>query len=205
MLDRAEAVLAGLDEKLTLPLFKEILGTERESRKRIRQPIRSKRPRSLPSCWTSRRRNGKRPIWTAHRALKDYRGKVVLIDFWYRGCGWCIRAMPQMKQLADDFKEEPVAISGMNSDRNEADARFVINALKLGYPTLKNQGSKHAEGIAADYSISGFPTLVLINQQGVIRNIHVGYTPTLRSRIWGLGSRSVGRRQDGRGRSTEAN
>jgi len=29
--------------------------------------------------------------------LSDYRGKVVLLDFWYRGCGWCIRAMPQNK------------------------------------------------------------------------------------------------------------
>ena len=38
------------------------------------------------------------------------RGKVVVLDFWYRGCGWCIRAMPQMKQLADDFSETPDAV-----------------------------------------------------------------------------------------------
>ena len=28
--------------------------------------------------------------------LKDYSGKVVVLDFWYRGCGWCIKAMPQV-------------------------------------------------------------------------------------------------------------
>ncbi len=48
----------------------------------------------------------KTTISTVHpRSLEDYRGKVVLLDFWYRGCGWCIRAMPQLKQLADEFPQ----------------------------------------------------------------------------------------------------
>ncbi len=29
-------------------------------------------------------------------ALKDYRGKIVVLDFWYRNCIWCVRAMPQV-------------------------------------------------------------------------------------------------------------
>ena len=36
-------------------------------------------------------------------ALADYRGKVVVLDFWYRGCGWCIKAMPQLNALAEQF------------------------------------------------------------------------------------------------------
>ena len=32
--------------------------------------------------------------------LAEYRGKVVVLDFWYRGCGWCIKAMPQLNALA---------------------------------------------------------------------------------------------------------
>jgi hypothetical protein len=30
--------------------------------------------------------------------LEQYRGKVLVLDFWYRGCGWCMRAMPQVKR-----------------------------------------------------------------------------------------------------------
>lgn len=114
-------------------------------------------------------------------ALVDYRGKVVVLDFWYRGCGWCIRAMPQMKQLTDDFKGQNVAILGINSDRDLDDARYVIDKLGLNYPTLKN-----LEGpgqINTMYKIHGWPTLVMIDKKGVVRHIHFGYSPSLRSDI----------------------
>jgi peroxiredoxin len=106
--------------------------------------------------------------------LSDLRGQVVVLDFWYRGCGWCIKAMPQMNQLADDFAGKPVAIFGMNTDRNEADAKFVIEKMALKYPTLK------AEGLPEKFGVQGFPTLILIDPQGRVHDIHVGYTPTLR-------------------------
>ncbi len=115
------------------------------------------------------------------RGLAEYRGKVLVLDFWYRGCGWCIRAMPQMKQLADDFAGQDVAIVGVNSDQNLDDARFVIDRLKLNYPTIKNGES--GDAISPKYKIHGWPTLVIIDQQGVVRHFHFGYSPTLRSEL----------------------
>jgi hypothetical protein len=50
-------------------------------------------------------------------ALSEYRGKVVVLDFWYRGCGWCIKAMPQLNALAAEFEGRPVAVLGMNTDK----------------------------------------------------------------------------------------
>lgn len=113
----------------------------------------------------------------AKHALKDYRGKVVILDFWYRGCGWCIKAMPQVKQLAADFRDRPVAVLGMNTDRKQEDAEFVIEKLGLGYPNLK------AEGIPEKYGVQGFPTLVIIDQEGKVHGLHVGYSPTLRKEV----------------------
>jgi peroxiredoxin len=109
--------------------------------------------------------------------LADLRGQVVVLDFWYRGCGWCIKAMPQMNQLAEDFAGKPVAIFGMNTDRNEADAKFVIEKMALKYPTLK------AEGQPERFGVQGFPTLIVIDQQGRVHDIHVGYSPTLREEV----------------------
>jgi peroxiredoxin len=106
--------------------------------------------------------------------LSDLRGQVVVLDFWYRGCGWCIKAMPQMNQLADDFAGKPVAIFGMNTDRKEEDAKFVIEKMALKYPTLKG------EGMPEKFGVQGFPTLIVIDQRGRVHDIHVGYTPTLR-------------------------
>src|SRR5262249_3912049 len=110
-------------------------------------------------------------------ALKDYRGKVVVMDFWYRGCGWCIRAMPQVNQLATDFRDEPVAILGMNTDEEEQDARLVVDKMQLTYPVLK------AGGLPKKYQITGFPTLVIIDQQGNVHEVEVGYSPTLRDDV----------------------
>lgn len=109
--------------------------------------------------------------------LADLRGQVVVLDFWYRGCGRCVKAMPQMNQLAADFARQPVAIFGMNTDRNEADARFVVEKMELRYPTLK------AEGLPQKFGVLGFPTLIVIDKQGIARHVHVGYSPTLRDDV----------------------
>jgi peroxiredoxin len=109
--------------------------------------------------------------------LTDLRGQVVVLDFWYRGCGWCIKAMPQINQLADDFAGKPVAIFGMNTDRNAEDAKFVIEKMGLKYPTLK------AEGLPEKFGVQGFPTLIVIDPQGKVHDVHVGYTPTLREDV----------------------
>jgi thiol-disulfide isomerase/thioredoxin len=106
--------------------------------------------------------------------LADYRGKVVVMDFWYRGCGWCMYAMPQVKQLAEDFSGKPVVVLGMNTDREEKDARLVIDTMGLKYPTI------HAQEIPKKYGVQGFPTLIIIDAEGVVRDVHVGYSPTLR-------------------------
>jgi thioredoxin-related protein len=60
---------------------------------------------------------------------------------------------------------------------HDDDARFVIEKMSLNYPTLK------AEGLPAKYSVQGFPTLVVIDQQGVVRKRHVGYSPTLKAEL----------------------
>jgi len=121
--------------------------------------------------WTSTDIDG-RPT-----ALVDYRGKVVVMDFWYRGCGWCIYAMPQVMQLATDYAGKPVVVLGMNTDQKESDARFVIDALELKYPTIK------AEQIPMKYGVQGFPTLIIVDKEGIVRDIHRGYSPTLRQDV----------------------
>src|SRR5205814_8026697 len=103
-------------------------------------------------------------------SAKSLRGKVVVMDFWYRGCGWCMYAMPQVKQLAADFKDKPVAILGMNTDDEVKDAQFVIDAMGLTYPTIK------AKGIPEKYQVQGFPTLIIVDKDGVVRDAHVGYS-----------------------------
>ena len=110
--------------------------------------------------------------------MHGYRGRVVVLDFWYRGCGWCIRAMPQMKQIADDFRDQPVVVLGMNKDQDVKDARFVADTMGLNYPTLVGAMAEPEK-----YHVQGFPTLVVVDPQGKIAEFHVGYSLNLRAEV----------------------
>ena len=85
--------------------------------------------------------------------------------------------MPQMKQVADHFKDKPVVVFGMNTDRKEEDAKFVVEKMGLNYRSLK------AAGLPEKYKVQGFPTLLIIDPKGVVRDIHVGYSPTLKKEV----------------------
>jgi thiol-disulfide isomerase/thioredoxin len=112
-------------------------------------------------------------------ALADYRGKVVVLDFWYRGCGWCIRSMPQLIDLSNRYKDKPVVLLGMNTDRKLEDAKFVVDAMNIPYPALQ------AREIAPAYKVDsfGFPTLIVLDQTGVVRMLHIGYDPNLGEKL----------------------
>ncbi len=184
LLDQADAEMKKLLEDTTLSRVNELARARISNDARSRQYTLETAERfgkliGKPSAeWKTTDLAGK------PRSLQDYRGQVVLLDFWYRGCGWCIRAMPQLKQLVTDFKDQPVAILGMNNDQKLADAEFVIETMGLNYPTLKNKSADDSD-VNEAYEISGWPTLVMLDGKGVIRHIHVGYSPTLREELAG--------------------
>lgn len=110
-------------------------------------------------------------------SLKGYQGKVIVLDFWYRGCGWCVKAMPQMKALAKRFAGKPVVVLGANIDPQEEDARLVIEAMDLPYPNLK------AAKLPDQFGIRGYPTVIVIDRAGVVRDYRVGYAADLEERL----------------------
>jgi thiol-disulfide isomerase/thioredoxin len=119
------------------------------------------------------------PVWEVKdlngqtHTLDQYRGKVLVLDFWYRGCGWCMRAMPQVKAVAKHYQGRPVAVFGMNNDGKEADAKFVVEKMTIEYPVLRS------EELPGKYGVSGFPTLIVIDQQGKVADVHIGYSDHL--------------------------
>ena len=82
-------------------------------------------------------------------------------------------AMPQVKQLAEDG----VVVLGMNTDRKLDDARFVVQTFGLNYPQIR------AEGTPEKFGVHGFPSLIVIDQAGVVRAFHDGYSKDLRQSI----------------------
>jgi RNA polymerase sigma-70 factor (ECF subfamily) len=176
-LAKAEADLKAARRGLEQPAFQQRLDTllsEHEQQAQALVEDAEKRAAILgkPAAdWSTTDLDGK------PHTLKGYRGKVVILDFWYRSCFWCVRAMPQVKEIAARFKDEPVVVLGMNIDPKEEDARFVVAKMGLNYANVK------AAGLPEKYNVQSFPTLVVIDQEGIVRAIHAGYSPTLKEEV----------------------
>jgi len=100
-------------------------------------------------------------------------GKVVVLDFWYRGCISCARGLVQCQQLAEAFRDKRVLVVGVNADKDPGDAKYAREKLGLGFLTLCD-GVKG--NIAARDGVHSFPTLVIIDRQGVVRAFYFGWT-----------------------------
>lgn len=107
-----------------------------------------------------------------YRKLSDYRGKVVLINFWATWCPPCIREMPSMERLhqqvnADDFKV--IAINQME----EPDDVFAFTGQLEIDPTFEILFDSNSK-VSQDYAVRGLPTTYLIDKKGNIRYRAVG-------------------------------
>jgi len=111
-----------------------------------------------------------------HRSA-DYRGKVVIMDFWYRGCGHCIKAMPKIQRLAAKYEEQAVRVLSMSIDRKAEDAQFVIDTLGIEYPVLRSHE------LVGSFGVRGFPTFVVLDQSGRVALRVSGNSETLEKTI----------------------
>lgn len=115
------------------------------------------------------------------RALRDFRGRPLVLVFWNRGCSWCIRALLALNRLAAEISESPTAFLGVNVDQQAHDAVLVAAALDLSFPNIPNVDVE--PNIASSYGIDGFPTTVLIDQFGMVRRVRAGYSAQLSSLV----------------------
>jgi thiol-disulfide isomerase/thioredoxin len=123
------------------------------------------------------------PRWEAtdfsgkKHSLDSYRGRVVLLDFWYRNCPWCIRAMPMIKRIAGHFRNRDFSIIGVNTDKERSDAIFVLEKMNLPYANLEGRD------LIKQYEVTNYPTFIIIDKRGLIRRILIGYEPLLTEKL----------------------
>lgn len=102
--------------------------------------------------------------------LSDFRGKVVVINFWATWCPPCIREIPLLNQLVDSFKKNPkvvfLAISGEKKDRIERFLKSNEFKYNVCYGGMK---------VSRDYKVMYIPTHIIIDPEGQIYSKHVGF------------------------------
>jgi len=103
-------------------------------------------------------------------SLQDLKGKFVLLDFWATWCAPCRQDLPVIEKLHQEFHRKGLVVLGIDAvEDSETVSQFLLTS-KLSYPILLTADS----GVLLSYSVSAFPTLVLIDADGKIVFYHVG-------------------------------
>ncbi len=105
--------------------------------------------------------------------LKKYKGKVILLDFWYSHCPPCVRAIPNLAKLYAQWHDRGLEIFGLNSIDKPNDKFFkFLNHLGVNYPIIHTTSA-----VDLTYKIIAYPSMYVIDKEGKIAYIEVGFEP----------------------------
>jgi thiol-disulfide isomerase/thioredoxin len=96
--------------------------------------------------------------------LSDYRGKVVLVNFWATWCPPCRREMPSMERLSQRLKGQPFVILAVNQEE-DADQVFIFTAQLDPAPTFPILFD-HDSKVAHAWGVLGLPSSFIVDKQG---------------------------------------
>lgn len=113
---------------------------------------------SIASEWTL-------PLYNKNEnvSLSGLKGKVILLDFWFKNCSPCIESIPHLNVINTKFKDKKFKILGINTWDLQKDITTFCNKHKIGYDILMN-----GKELAKRYGIDEFPTIVLIDKEGKV-------------------------------------
>ena len=103
-------------------------------------------------------------------SLNDFRGQVVLLNFWAVWCSPCLVEMPMLEARYQSLKENGFVVLGINFDDPPEDVRIYGEGLELTFPLLLDPG-----GVVQDlFRIHGYPSSIFVDGDGVVRVVQVG-------------------------------
>lgn len=104
--------------------------------------------------------------------LADYKGKVVLIDFWASWCPPCKASFPALDAIYREFQGKGLQVLAVNVDERQHDAETFLAAHPHRLTVLFDP-----KGVAPEaFGVKGMPSSFLIDRAGTIRFTHMGYT-----------------------------
>lgn len=106
-----------------------------------------------------------------NRKLSEYRGKVVLINFWASWCGPCQQELPKLSELRGLHDEYDFELLAVNIDEEPEKALKLAKKLAIDFPILFDD----LKQVSKLYDIDAMPMTILIDRNGEVRYIHRGY------------------------------
>lgn len=107
-------------------------------------------------------------------SLSSLQGKVVVLDFWGAWCYWCMKGVPDMKKYYDKYSDR-MEILGVDCNDPEDKWKQTVKEQEMNWKHVYNP--KGNRDVLQKYSVSGFPTKVIISADGKILKTVVGEDP----------------------------
>ncbi|MGB6308334.1 MAG: TlpA disulfide reductase family protein [Steroidobacteraceae bacterium] len=106
-------------------------------------------------------------------ALSQYKGQVVMVNFWATWCGPCQQEMPLLDQMYKKYKPAGFTLIGVNVDKEAPPVKELMARKPVSFPVLLDPANQ----VSKAYHVDEMPSSVIIDRKGEIRYIHRGYKP----------------------------
>jgi peroxiredoxin len=106
-------------------------------------------------------------------ALSQYKGQVVMVNFWATWCGPCQQEMPLLDQMYKKYKPAGFTLIGVNVDKEAPAVKELLARKPVSFPVLLDPANQ----VSKAYHVDEMPSSVIIDRKGEIRYIHRGYKP----------------------------
>jgi len=106
-------------------------------------------------------------------SLAQYKGQVVMINFWASWCGPCRQEMPLLEDIYKKYNKLGFTLIGVNVEPDSNAANNWLKQTPVTFPVLYDRESK----VSQAFAVSGMPTTVIIDRKGNVRYRHVSYKP----------------------------
>lgn len=111
-------------------------------------------------------------------SLSNYKGHVLVLDFFASWCEPCKRAIPHLIELNRKYGKHGLQILGLSLDEDREDLNEFVMPLKLNYPVAQAD-----EDLQSGYGLRSIPTLVLIDKKGIVVEKYMGLTDEMRKTL----------------------
>ena len=108
-----------------------------------------------------------------HRNIKEWQGKILVINFWATWCPPCLKEMPEFQAIQNEFSDKGLQFIGIALDEAEPVKEF-ITSKKITYPILlgEDQGMKIAHDLGN--IVNTVPFTVVVDKKGNVVKSHMG-------------------------------
>ncbi len=106
-------------------------------------------------------------------SLAQYKGQVVMLNFWASWCGPCRQEMPLLENIYKKYNKMGFTLIGVNVEPDSKAADDWLKQTPVSFPVIYDKESQ----VSKAYDVSGMPSTVIIDRKGNIRELHRGYKP----------------------------